>query len=79
MVGFLRRMDRFNLILSGIAFSAAYCLVALGTIAQWNLWLPGVVPLGVIWGTILIVLFSPKQRTLRVNPPSFFRRRAAHK
>ncbi len=52
----LRRFSRVNVALSAIAFSAGYCLLALGLIARWQLWLPGVLPLGVIW---LLVFASP--------------------
>ncbi|MGZ5001664.1 MAG: hypothetical protein ACXWBM_00575 [Chthoniobacterales bacterium] len=76
---FLRRVERFNLVLLGIAFTAAYCLAALGTISRWNLWLPGVVPLAAVWWAILIALFSRQRRTLRVTPPSRFRRRLPNK
>ena len=76
--GFLRKMMRFDLLLLGIALSAAYCLVALGTIARWNLYLPGVVPLAAIWAAVLAAMFS-RQRTVRVTPPSRFRRRSRSK
>ncbi|MDQ6939469.1 MAG: hypothetical protein M3119_04855 [Verrucomicrobiota bacterium] len=74
--GFLRKMMRFDLALLGIALSAAYCLVALGTIAQWNLYLPGVVPLAAIWTAVVVAMFSRQKKTLRVTPPSRFRRRS---
>jgi len=59
----LRRFARTDLLLYGIAFTAAYCLVALGAVARWQLWLPGVLPLGTIWLAILsALLLGPKQK-----------------
>jgi hypothetical protein len=50
-------MDRFDLVLCGIAFTAAYCLLALGTVSRWHLWLPGVLPLGAVWVSIMATFF----------------------
>ncbi len=55
--GFLYRFERFDLFLCGIAASAAYCLIALGTLSRWGLWLPGILPLGAIWVAILCAMF----------------------
>ncbi len=54
VAGSLQRFDRFDLVLGGIAFTAAYCLLALGAISRWNIWLPGVLPLGAVWLAVLI-------------------------
>ena len=54
----LRRVERVDLLLYGIACTAAYCLIAIGTISRWSIWLPGVLPLGAVWLAILIGLFS---------------------
>ena len=48
-----RRVERFDLVLCGIAFTAAYCLIALGAISRWNIWLPGILPLGAVWIAVL--------------------------
>ena len=55
--GWFRRIERVDLLLCGIALSAAYCLIALGTLARWNIWLPGLLPLGGLWLSILCALF----------------------
>ncbi len=52
------RFGRVDLVLGGIAFTAAYCLIALGSIAKWNLWLPAILPLGALWFAILVTFFS---------------------
>ncbi|MEP6956678.1 MAG: hypothetical protein ABI883_07615, partial [Chthoniobacterales bacterium] len=70
----LRRVERMDLVLWGIVFTAAYCLVALGTVAGWHLWLPGVLPLGAFWLAILLAfVLRKKDETARetaiVMPP----------
>jgi hypothetical protein len=73
--GAMRRVERFDLVLCGIAFTAAYCLVALGTMSRWNLWLPGVLPLGAIWISIFAAFFFPRRAessrdvTITIPPP----------
>jgi len=59
--GMIRRIERFDLVLYGIAVTAAYCLVALGTITRWNIWLPGVLPLGTIWVAVITAFFFRKK------------------
>jgi hypothetical protein len=72
-VPLVRRMDRFDLVLCGIAFTAAYCLLALGTLSRWNLWLPGVLPLGAVWVSIFATFFFRKRedspREVAIPPP----------
>ncbi len=60
-VGTMRRTERFDLVLCGIAFTAAYCLVALGAVARWHLWLPGILPLGAVWVFIFAAFFFPRK------------------
>ena len=67
--GFLRRIVRFDLLLGGVAASAAYCLIALGTLSQWSLWLPGILPLGAIWVSILFALLFPRENEAAVSIP----------
>lgn len=55
LAGFIRRMERVDLLLIGIAVTAAYCLLALGLLSGWQIWVPGILPLGAFW---LLVLFS---------------------
>ena len=59
--GFLHRIERIDLVLCGIAASAAYGLIALGTLSRWGLWLPGILPLGAIWAAIFFALFFPRK------------------
>jgi hypothetical protein len=71
----LRRVDRTDLLLYGIAFTAAYCLIAIGTLSRWSIWLPGVLPLGAAWIAVLIgLLFRDKaektgEATITIPPP----------
>lgn len=73
--GSIRKMERFDLVLLGIAVTAAYCLIALGMLSRWSLWLPGVLPLGVLWFTVFAAFFfQTKERgtgetTITVPPP----------
>lgn len=60
-VGIVRRFDGADLVLCGIACTAAYCLVALGAIARWHVWLPGCLPLGAVWLLIIIVIASRRR------------------
>jgi hypothetical protein len=74
-VPYLRRFERFDLLLYGIAATAGYSLVALGALMQWNLWLPGVLPLTAIWLSVLgAFLFRRKEdaandATIVIPPP----------
>jgi hypothetical protein len=60
--GTLRKFSRIDLLLGAIAFSAGYCLVALGVLTRWSIWLPGVVPLGAVWLAVLACFILPKPR-----------------
>ncbi len=71
VAGWLHRIERFDLVLYGIAATAAYCLIALGTISRWYIWLPGILPLSAIW---LAIVFAPFFRaktdtTVTIPPP----------
>jgi hypothetical protein len=66
LAGAVRRIDRADLLLYGIAFTAAYCLVAIGTISRWSIWLPGVLPLAAVWIVILAgLVFRDKAKDAR--------------
>ena len=60
--GSLRRFSRIDLLLGAIAFSAGYCLIALGILTRWSIWLPGVLPLGAIWVAVLFCFILPKPK-----------------
>jgi hypothetical protein len=71
--GALRRFSRVDLIIGAIAFSAAYCLIALGIISRWSIWLPAWLPLGAAWVSVLFAIILPKPkdsaRTVTVAAP----------
>jgi len=58
------RFSRVDLVLLAIALSAAYCLVALGVLSTWSVWLPGVLPIGGIWLVTLFCVFAPRRTVL---------------
>ncbi|CAN5243992.1 hypothetical protein BH20VER2_BH20VER2_18340 [soil metagenome] len=65
----LPRVERLDLVLCGMAFTAAYCLVALGVLSRWEIWLPGVLPLGGAWIAIVVALILRKKEEGIVIPP----------
>ena len=74
MSGWLRRFSRVDLIIGAIAFSAAYCLIALGVISAWSIWLPAWLPLGAAWISVLFAIIFPKPKgfartTIAAPPP----------
>ena len=70
-----RKFSRIDLMLWAIALSAGYCLIALGILSRWSIWLPGFLPLGALWMVVLfsLILPAPKEtsRTVAVaaSPP----------
>jgi hypothetical protein len=60
--GVLRKFSRVDLIIGAVAFSAGYCLVALGIISQFSIWLPAWLPLGAAWISVLFAIVLPKRR-----------------
>src|SRR5438309_6579543 len=71
--GVLRRFSRVDLALGAVAFSAAYCLLALVILSRWSIWLPGWLPLGAAWISVLFALVLPKPkgaaRTVSIASP----------
>jgi hypothetical protein len=71
--GALRRFSRIDLIIGAIAFSAAYCLVALGIISRFSIWIPAWLPLGATWISVLFAIILPKPkdsaRTIAIAAP----------
>ena len=59
VVGKLRHLSRVDLVLGAIAFTAAYCLIALAIVSRWLVWLPGCLPLGAVWLLVLISIVIP--------------------
>jgi hypothetical protein len=59
VVGKLRHISRVDLVLGAIAFTAAYCLIALAVVSRWLIWLPGCLPLGAVWLLVLISIVTP--------------------
>jgi hypothetical protein len=75
VVGSLRNVSRVTLVLGAIAFTAAYCLISLGIISRWLVWLPGVVPIGAVWLLVLIAILIPHRShatpdVIAVSPPT---------
>jgi hypothetical protein len=72
--GAVRKFSRIDLMLCAMAFSAAYCLIALGILSRWSIWLPGFLPLGAVWVVVLFSLILPKRkdaaRTITVGASS---------
>ena len=58
-VGKLRDISRVDFVLGAIAFTAAYCLIALAVMSRWLIWLPGCLPLGALWLLVLISVVIP--------------------
>ena len=69
--GPLSRLSLIDLLLGAIAFSAAYCLVALAVLSRWNIWLPGFLPLGALCVVVIFAVILPKgsARTAAVTAP----------
>ena len=65
ILGRVRKASRVELFLGAVAFTAAYCLIALAVISRWLLWLPGVLPLGVLWLLVLIFIIIPRRGRTR--------------
>jgi hypothetical protein len=61
----LRDIPRVDLMLGAIAFTAAYCLVALAVVSRWLIWLPGCLPLGAIWLLVLVSIVIPHRHRVR--------------
>src|SRR5882762_2663821 len=71
--GALRKFSRVDLTIGAIAFSAAYCLVALALISRFAIWIPAWLPLGALWISVLLAIFLPKPkgstRTVAIAAP----------
>jgi len=71
--GALRRFSRVDLIIGAIAFSAAYCLIALAIISRFSIWIPAWLPLGATWISVLFAIVLPKPkdsaRTVAIAAP----------
>jgi CHASE2 domain len=60
--GWLRKFSRIDLIIAAVAFTAAYVLIAVGTVSAWAIWLPAFLPLGAVWFSILFAIILPKPK-----------------
>src|SRR2546423_4262425 len=71
--GALRKFSRIDLTIGAIAFSAAYCLIALAIISRYSIWIPAWLPLGALWISVLFAVFLPKPknsaRTIAIAAP----------
>ncbi len=59
VIGALCHISRVDLVLGAIAFTAAYCLIALAALSRWLIWLPGILPIGAVWLLVLIAIVTP--------------------
>ena len=74
VVAKLRDLSRVDLVLWAIAFTAAYCLIALAIISRWLIWLPGCLPLGAVWLLVLLSIVVPhrfraRREAIAMSPP----------
>ena len=69
VVGRFRNASRVDLMLGAVAFTAAYCLIAIAVVSRWVIWLPGVLPLGAVWLLVLISILTPRRDRTK-QPPS---------
>jgi hypothetical protein len=74
VVAKLRNISRVDLVLGAIAFTAAYCLIALAVISRWLIWLPGCLPLAAVWLLVLISIVVPhrfraRREVIAMSPP----------
>src|SRR5437588_5031483 len=60
--GALRRFSRIDLIIGAIAFSAAYCLIALAIISRFSIWIPAWLTLGATWISVVFAIVLPKPK-----------------
>jgi hypothetical protein len=71
--GVVRRFSRVDLVIGAVAFSAAYCLIALGIISRFAIWIPAWLPLGALWVSVLFAMILPKPkgsaRTVAIAAP----------
>src|ERR1041384_5229272 len=71
--GIVRRFSRVDLVIGAVAFSAAYCLIALGIISRFAIWIPAWLPLGALWVSVLFAMILPKPkgsaRTVAIAAP----------
>jgi len=71
--GWFRKFSRIDLLIGAVAFTAAYCLIAVGILSRWGIWLPGFLSLGAVWISILFAMILPKPkdapRTVTVAAP----------
>jgi hypothetical protein len=65
IVAKLRDISRVDLVLGAMAFTAAYCLAALGIVSRWLIWLPGVLPLGAVWLLVVLSVLVPHRYRVR--------------
>src|SRR4051794_24022727 len=74
--GFVRKFSRVDIVLIAIAITAAYCLVGLGLVSRWSIWLPGVLPLSATWLVAAFCVFAPRSKddpdlpAIAPSPPS---------
>jgi len=66
--GVVINFSRDVIVLGAIAFTAGYCLLALGVISRFFIWLPGYLPLCTVWILVLIGLFAHRDSGTAKGP-----------
>lgn len=56
------RASRLDLLLGVLAFTALYFLLSLGLLSRYEVWLPGLVPLGTAWLLAIIAWIWPRPK-----------------
>jgi CHASE2 domain len=71
--GTVRQFSRVDIVLAAMGLTAGYCLVDLGMLSRWSVWLPGCLPIGAIWLLVIFSLLQPKTkeapRTVAIAAP----------
>jgi hypothetical protein len=74
--GALRKFSRIDLIIGAVAFTAAYCLIAVGIVSAYSIWIPALLPVGAVWIAVLFAIVLPKPKdsartvTIAAPPPT---------
>lgn len=57
----LHKCLKIDVLLGAIAFTAGYCMIALAVVSRWQIWLPGILPIGAAWLLAAISILSARR------------------